>query len=77
LPRVRLNKSICNLTYLLFETALFTSGFALNEPMSFTKHGHHLASMFDDDDEVVALTAAVKESPALARSAWTLMMKEN
>jgi hypothetical protein len=26
---------------------------------------------------VVALTAAVKESPALARSAWTLMMKEN
>lgn len=75
------DKSVRDLTYLLFDTALLTSGFTLEEPTSFAKRIHRMISLGLDVDEqeeepVPEPMAADDAAPPAVEAAATSAMEE-
>lgn len=71
------DKSVRDLTYLLYETALLTSGFALEEPTSFAKRIYRMIALgLDVDDEEEAVPAPPTEAPPAVEAASTSAMEE-
>lgn len=65
------DKAVKDLVYLLFDTALLTSGFALDEPVAYAERIHRMIKLgLSLDDEEEAATAAA-EQPAAAEAAPT------
>jgi len=72
------DKTVKDLTWLLFETSLLSSGFSLDDPSGFANRIHRMIKLglnIDDDVDDVA-AAAVDDMPALEETGEASKMEE-